>query len=194
MYHSRTRVATLLQDKTLKRSYLVGLPVEVIIQDHYFSLETGIATISSNQWTGWLERWLEIMQEELPEAIGYELSLRLTNDQEIQQLNHQYRQKDQPTDVLAFAALEGDYPLLAEEMAEEPLYLGDVVISVDTAQRQAIDREHSLELELAWLAAHGLLHLLGWDHPDDESLGIMLKQQEVLLHSVNLNFGDISKW
>jgi probable rRNA maturation factor len=172
----------------------VGLPVEVIIQDHYFSLETGIATISSNQWTGWLERWLEIMQEELPEAIGYELSLRLTNDQEIQQLNHQYRQKDQPTDVLAFAALEGDYPLLAEEMAEEPLYLGDVVISVDTAQRQAIDREHSLELELAWLAAHGLLHLLGWDHPDDESLGIMLKQQEVLLHSVNLNFGDISKW
>lgn len=172
----------------------MSVPVEIIIQDHYFSSATGIAPIALTQWTGWLERWLEIMQEELPSAIAYELSLRLTNDQEIQQLNHQYRQKDQPTDVLAFAALEGDYPSIAEEMAEEPLYLGDVVISVDTAQRQAIDREHSLELELAWLAAHGLLHLLGWDHPDDESLAIMLKQQQVLLHSVNLSFGDISRY
>ena len=172
----------------------MGLAVEIIIQDHYFSPETGVATITSDQWTGWLEKWLEIMPEELPEAIAYELSLRLTNDQEIQQLNHQYRQKDQPTDVLAFAALEGDYPLMAAEMAAEPIYLGDVVISVDTAQRQAIDRGHSLELELAWLAAHGLLHLLGWDHPDDESLGIMLKKQEVLLQSVDLSFGDISRY
>ncbi len=168
----------------------MGLPVEIIIQDHYFSPEMGLASITSTQWTEWIERWLEIMQEELPEAIGYELSLRLTNDQEIQQLNYQYRQKDQPTDVLAFAALEGNDPLMAAAMAEEPLYLGDVVISVDTAQRQAIEREHTLELELAWLAAHGVLHLLGWDHPDDESLEIMLKQQEVLLHSVNLSFGD----
>ena len=166
------------------------LPVEIIIQDHYSSPEQEIVRISSSQWQAWLEQWLEIMQEELPEAIAYELSLRLTTDQEIQQLNHQYRQKDQPTDVLAFAALEADYPLMigemTAEMAAEPVYLGDVVISVDTAQRQAIDREHSLELELAWLATHGLLHLLGWDHPDDESLEIMLKQQEVLLHSVDL--------
>ena len=180
----------------------MGLSVEIIIQDHYSSPEREIVTISSTQWTEWLERWLEIMQEELPETftstlrnnIGYELSLRLTDDQEIQQLNYQYRQKDQPTDVLAFASLEGDYPLMAEEMAEEPLYLGDVVISVATAQRQARERKHSLELELAWLAAHGLLHLLGWDHPDDESLEIMLKQQEVLLHSVSLSFGDISQY
>lgn len=160
----------------------MSLPVEIIIQDHYFSPEMGVAPIESTQWTEWLEQWLELMQEDLPEAIGYELSLRLTNDQEIQQLNHQYRQKDQPTDVLAFAALEGDYPLIEGE----PLYLGDLVISVDTAQRQAVEREHLLELELAWLAAHGLLHLLGWDHPDDDSLIIMLEQQEVLLQKVGL--------
>lgn len=175
----------------------MSLLLEVTIQDHYFIPEQGEAIadsnpidsnpinstpINSNQWTQWLEKWLEIMQEELPEAIAYELSLRLTNDAEIQELNHQYRQKDQPTDVLAFAALEDDCPLVPEE----PLYLGDVVISVDTAQRQAIEREHSLELELAWLAAHGLLHLLGWDHPDEESLTAMLEQQEILLRSVDL--------
>lgn len=184
----------------------MGLPIEIIIQDHYSSPERVIITISSTQWTEWLGRWLELMQKEYPKAfaldlpsnIGYELSLRLTDDQEIQQLNYQYRQKNQPTDVLAFAALEGDYLLVTEammeEMVEEPLYLGDMVISVDTAQRQAIDRGHSLELELVWLAAHGLLHLLGWDHPDDESLASMLKQQEILLHSVNLSFGDISSY
>lgn len=172
----------------------MGLAVEIIIQDHYFSPEMGVSPITPTQWTEWLERWLAVMQEELPEAIAYELSLRLTNDQEIQQLNHQYRQKDQPTDVLAFAALEGDYPLVAEEIAEEPLYLGDVVISVDTAQRQAREREHSLELELTWLAAHGVLHLLGWDHPDDESLAVMLRQQQALLCSVDLSWGDISRY
>jgi probable rRNA maturation factor len=67
-----------------------------------------------------------------------------------------------------------------------PLYLGDVVISVDTAHRQAQQQGHSLKTELAWLATHGLLHLLGWDHPDEESLMEMLNQQETLLQIVNL--------
>jgi probable rRNA maturation factor len=67
-----------------------------------------------------------------------------------------------------------------------PLYLGDVVISVDTAHQQAQQQGHSLQTELAWLATHGLLHLLGWDHPDEESLLEMLNQQETLLQSVEL--------
>ena len=61
------------------------------------------------------------------------------------------------------------------------LELGDIVISLDTAARQAPDHGHSLERELLFLASHGLLHLLGWDHPDDASLAAMLERQERLL-------------
>jgi probable rRNA maturation factor len=127
------------------------------------------------------------LQPELPPASAYELSLRLTDDTEIQTLNAQYRQKNQPTDVLAFAALEVDSPQLPSHLQlAMPLYLGDLVISVDTAYRQAQQQGHSLKTELAWLASHGLLHLLGWDHPDDESLMEMLARQKTLLQIVNL--------
>jgi probable rRNA maturation factor len=64
--------------------------------------------------------------------------------------------------------------------------LGDIIVSIDTAARQAEQQEHSLTTELAWLTAHGLLHLLGWDHPDEESLMEMLKKQVILLHSVGI--------
>jgi probable rRNA maturation factor len=83
--------------------------------------------------------------------------------------------------------LEVNSPQLPTEFQlSVPLYLGDVVISVDTAGRQAQQQGHPLQTELAWLAAHGLLHLLGWDHPDEERLVEMLNQQETLLQSVNL--------
>jgi len=91
-----------------------------------------------------------------------------------------YRHKDQPTDVLAFAALETDSVLPPELLAVEPLYLGDIVISLDTAERQAQAEGHSLLHETIWLTAHGFLHLLGWDHPDDQSLEAMLTQQGAL--------------
>ncbi|MCX5933571.1 MAG: rRNA maturation RNase YbeY, partial [Pseudanabaena sp. LacPavin_0818_WC45_MAG_42_6] len=106
----------------------------------------------------------------------------------IQQLNLQYRQLDSPTDVLSFAALESDVPEIPSDDSDyiEPTYLGDIIISQTTAISQAEERSHSLTYELAWLAAHGLLHLLGWDHPDDESLEAMLKQQDLMLQLVSL--------
>ncbi len=63
----------------------------------------------------------------------------------------------------------------------EPLELGDIVISLETAARQAPEHGHDLERELLFLASHGLLHLLGWDHPDEASLAAMLERQERLL-------------
>ena len=63
----------------------------------------------------------------------------------------------------------------------ESLYLGDIVISLDTAHQQAKEQHHSLVTEIAWLASHGLLHLIGWDHPDDYSLNKMLQKQAFLL-------------
>lgn len=85
-----------------------------------------------------------------------ELSVLLTNDRQIHGLNLQHRGKDRPTDVLAFP--------LAEDGAAHGPWLGDVVISLETAQRQADSRRRPLLEEVRFLLAHGLLHLIGYDH------------------------------
>lgn len=178
------------------------VPVEVNLQDYFFadaeqsaisdsaifdSAALEPSPIAAETWQAWFERWLHELSADLPESQSYELSLRLTDDAEIQSFNAQYRQKDQPTDVLSFAALESDYPAIPNQ-SELPLYLGDIVISVETAQRQASQRGHTLRDELAWLAAHALLHLLGWDHPDEISLARMLHQQAFLLQTIGIYF------
>ena len=88
----------------------------------------------------------------------FELSIVLTGDDQIKLLNRVYRKKNRPTDVLAFAQREGRLGDRAGRL------LGDVVVSVPTAIRQARDRGVDLTSELTALLAHGLLHLLGWDH------------------------------
>lgn len=165
----------------------MGVEVEVSVQDCFYD-DVLIAAINSETWENWFQRWLELLQSDLPPAPAYELSLRLTDDAEIQSLNAQYRQQEKPTDVLAFAALEVcPQPL---QMQSIPLYLGDIVISVNTADRQAQQQKHTLQTELAWLAAHGLLHLLGWDHPDENHLTRMLEQQSLLLQAIGLDIND----
>jgi probable rRNA maturation factor len=142
--------------------------------------------LNQTEWEHWFQIWLNHLHPYLPTASSYELSLRLTDNTEIEILNTQYRSQNQPTDVLAFAALEVDCPQPPEEFSAESLYLGDIVISVETANHQAQQQGHSLKIEMGWLATHGLLHLLGWDHPDDQSLTEMLDQQRVLLEIVDL--------
>ena len=171
----------------------LNLPVEINIQDCFWGnlphcnsgKQTGICPISASTWETWFKEWLAHLSEYLPLSDGYEVTLRLTDDPEIQLLNYKYRGKNQPTDVLAFAALEAKIaPKPQELLVVEPLYLGDIVISVETAFTQAKQQQNSLTRELAWLTTHGLLHLLGWDHPDDESLAEMLSWQENLLQIV----------
>lgn len=176
----------------------LGVQVEVSVQDCFNECTDLVAgdlesdcsksdqPISAQTWQTWFERWLDALHSDLPPAATYELSLRLTDDAEIQELNAQYRQQNKPTDVLAFAALEVDFPQPNKLQSLLPLYLGDIVISVDTARRQAQQQEHTLLIELAWLAAHGLLHLLGWDHPDEDRLQQMLDRQMLLLQTVGI--------
>ncbi|MCS6958488.1 MAG: rRNA maturation RNase YbeY [Pseudanabaenaceae cyanobacterium SKYGB_i_bin29] len=130
--------------------------------------------IPEERWQIWLERWGEVMGIN---DRDWELTIRLTDDGEIQALNRQYRGQDCPTDVLSF-------PVEPLPVVVEPRYLGDIVISVPTAQRQAQNR--SLLWEIVWLASHGFLHLLGWDHPDEESLEKMWAQQETLMQAIAL--------
>lgn len=170
------------------------MQVEVDVQDCFYesfpekalNFGDGDAKIASQTWEEWFHRWLELLESDLPPAPSYEIGLRLTDDAEIQALNAQFRHQNKPTDVLAFAALEVDIPQSQEMLASTPLYLGDIIVSIDTAKRQAQQQEHSLPTELAWLTAHGLLHLLGWDHPDEESLMSMLKKQVLLLKAISI--------
>jgi probable rRNA maturation factor len=87
-----------------------------------------------------------------------ELSILLCDDETIRELNRQYRKKNKPTDVLAFPMQEGPGPKV------HPGLLGDVVISLPTATRQAAEHDRPIIQEVTFLAAHGLLHLLGYDH------------------------------
>ena len=92
-------------------------------------------------------------------------------------LNHAWLGQSKTTDVLSFPIIDETFFGVSNECIE----LGDIVISVPTAIRQAKDNNADLFRELRWLATHGLLHLLGWDHSDEESLNKMLLIQEQLL-------------
>ncbi len=96
---------------------------------------------------------LQLLQ--LPNA---EVSILLTDDKEIRNLNREYRNIDRPTDVLSFALREGEGARFAGDS------LGDLVVSITTAKRQARTARRPLLDEMTMLLAHGLLHLLGWDH------------------------------
>jgi probable rRNA maturation factor len=142
--------------------------------------------ITVSEWDDWFTQWGQQVALAGSPMAAYELSLKLTSDAEMAALNQQFRNLEQPTDVLSFAALETDFPQIDELLATEPLYLGDIIISLDTAARQAQEAGHSLRWEMAWLAAHGFLHLLGWDHPDEDTLTVMLAKQSELLAAAGL--------
>jgi len=109
------------------------------------------------------------------ELFDAELSLLLCDDATIHPLNRDYRGKDKPTDVLSFAQREGEFAFVDDNL------LGDVIISMDTTIRQAAERNHSVETELRVLLVHGILHLLGYDHIEDDEAEIMeAKEREVL--------------
>lgn len=142
--------------------------------------------ITALTWQSWFQQWFEHLQPGVSPIQTYELSLLLTNDAAIQNLNATYRHLDRPTDVLAFATLDlTDHP--TDLWSEMPMELGDIIISVETAAQQAQEQQHTLQQELAWLATHGLLHLLGWDHPTPERLQEMLAQQQSLINFVNVS-------
>jgi probable rRNA maturation factor len=115
----------------------------------------------------------------LHDGADYEVSLRLCSDAEIRVLNRAWRAKDTPTDVLAFAQREPFSRSASGSAggAADDALLGDIVISIDTAQRQA---KRGVYAELLHLASHGLCHLLGYDHPDDAEERAMNKRAAAL--------------
>lgn len=135
-----------------------------------------------------LRQWLGTLQPLLPpqhQATTYSLGLSFIDDSKMAALNQTWRHRSGPTDVLAFATAEAAPPPLANNPPQER-ELGDILVALPTASRQAQASAWTLKQELGWLISHGLLHLLGWDHPDDDRLQDMLRQQMRLLEVAGL--------
>lgn len=117
-----------------------------------------------------------------------DMSITFVNNEAIQELNRTYRNIDESTDVISFALQEQtaeEVAIIGDELP--PTSLGDVVISVDKAKEQAKDYDHQLRREYGFLALHGFLHLLGYDHQDPSDEEKMFSKQEELLNAFGLS-------
>lgn len=133
-------------------------------------------------------RALKSVARRLLQAVDEEhatLSLTLVDDAAIQQINREQRGKDAPTDVLSFPAYDpGDLDARTHAHAGDPI--GDVVISIDTARRQAADYDGTLQNEVYRLLIHGILHVLGHDHMEPEERATMEAEERRLADVIGM--------
>lgn len=123
------------------------------------------------------------------------LTVTFVNKERIQELNKAYRKVDKATDVLSFPMLNIKYPQKLKEFQKEnepdgSLYLGDIVICKKVAKMQAKQYGHSKKREVGFLALHGLLHLLGYDHIEKEDEVVMNETSKQILENLNINRGE----
>ena len=114
------------------------------------------------------------------------VNLSLSNDEEVHRLNKEFRNMDKPTNVLSFANV--DDPDFEEELANstEVLELGDIIIALETLEREAQEQSISLQDHLSHLLVHGLLHLLGYDHQEDDEAEHMESLEVKILQQLNI--------
>jgi probable rRNA maturation factor len=139
------------------------------------------------------EQHIELVEKLLQHAAttlniedGSEVSITFVTNEAIHEINRKYRDKDQPTDVISFALEElgeGEVEIVGEGI---PRVLGDIIISTDRTKEQAQEYGHSFERELGFLAVHGFLHLLGYDHMTPEDEKVMFSKQDEILSSFGL--------
>ena len=135
-----------------------------------------------------IEENVRAAAEKVGELYGVEngeVSVTLTDNAYIHQLNRQYRQIDRPTDVLSFALNESVEPDI--ENGPDIDVLGDIILSVERAREQAADYGHSLRREIAFLTVHGMLHLLGYDHMEEADRLDMEKEQRYVMEQLGIS-------
>ncbi len=122
--------------------------------------------------------------------VEVDIAVTLTDNEDIREINKNYRRIDSETDVLSFPMLDFETPgaiyATPEDFEDDKLLLGDIVISVEKAYAQAEEYGHSAEREFAFLAAHSTLHLLGFDHMTEEEEKVMFEKQEQALSALGL--------
>ena len=131
-----------------------------------------------------IRRALEKMGE-LYALKNAEVSITLTNDAQIHEINKNYRHVDKPTDVISFALQESVEPLITDGPVID--MLGDIIISVERARIQASDYGHSLRRELVFLTVHGMLHLLGYDHQEENERHEMEEEQRRIMKILGIS-------
>ena len=133
-----------------------------------------------------LEKLLDYAREKEEIENDAELSITIVDNETIQEINKQYRDKDQPTDVISFALEEHGEEEIEIRGDNLPRHLGDIIISIEKVNEQANEYGHSFNRELCFLAVHGFLHLLGYDHMTTEEEKEMMERQDHLLDDFGL--------
>ena len=110
---------------------------------------------------------------------NYVTDVTIVNNENIHKINREYRQVDRPTDVISFAFLDDKNEIPAQDGS--PICLGEIIISYEKAESQAVEYGHSLNREMSFLFVHGMLHLLGYDHMEKEQEKVMFKLQDEIL-------------
>ncbi|MBD5550586.1 MAG: rRNA maturation RNase YbeY [Lachnospiraceae bacterium] len=160
----------------------------------YLENETEVQFDFDTEETARLVAEKVLEQEQCPyEAV---INILLTDDQGIRQFNHDFRDIDRPTDVLSFPNIAYEQPADFEHVEEEAadcfepdtgeLVLGDIIISVDKVKEQSMAYGHSEKREFAFLTAHSMLHLLGYDHMTEEEAATMEEKQEKALKALGI--------
>ncbi len=124
----------------------------------------------------------EIIKKTLNKNEDYELSVSFVDDNHIKNINKDYRNLDESTDVISFAIMDDDIII---HNLEDNFDLGDIFISIDTAKEQAKSLNQSLEKEIEFLFTHGVLHLFGYDHIEKEDEDEMFSLQREIIYEVN---------
>ena len=114
-----------------------------------------------------------------------EISVVFTDDDEIKNINKEFRNIDNSTDVLSFPQYEFEKPGDVSHISEMNLVLGDIIISLQHAMNQSIEYNHSFNREVGYLTAHSMLHLLGYDHIDQEDKKLMREKEELIMKDIN---------
>ncbi|KQL34202.1 rRNA maturation RNase YbeY [Psychrobacillus sp. FJAT-21963] len=140
----------------------------------------------SEQTIELVEKVLQFAADQQAVKNGSEVSVTFVTNDAIQEINRTYRDKDVPTDVISFAMEEMGEGEIEIKNADIPTLLGDIIISVERASEQAASYGHTFERELCFLAVHGFLHVLGYDHGTREEEQEMFGLQETILQAFGL--------
>ena len=133
-----------------------------------------------------IKRVVEMALEVENAVCDVNLSMVVTDDERIRVVNREQREIDKATDVLSFPGFEKDEWEELKGKQEELVYIGDIVISKEHAVAQAEEYGHSFEREFCYLLAHGMLHLMGYDHMVDEDKKVMREKEEEIMRRLSL--------
>ena len=163
-----------------------------------------MSTILNNELEEELDKnYVEIINKVIAKSLEQErcpyetqISVTITDNNNIKKINKEYRDMDKPTDVLSFPLIDFSSPSNFDEITEDndewfdldtgELMLGDIIISLERAKQQALEYGHSIQREIGFLTAHSMLHLMGYDHMIQEEEQVMFSKQQQILNEVGL--------